>query len=188
MTKLQEITPLGGTDPIINTFEGLVISEVTDRALASLSSRLGKETSLAKVMVSILGESLPDVGKSAGKAGVTAFWMGQDIWMLSAPFGSHENLASIVKLIVGNTGSLAEQTDGWCRFDLAGERCHDVLERLCNANSRSMQAGDVVRTQLEHLGCFVWCTETNGSFAVICPRSSAGSLHHALVTAARSAI
>lgn len=188
MTKLQAITPLGGTTARIDTYDGLVISENPDRALASLSARLGKETALLKTATSFLGEPLPDVGKCATQGDITAFWMGPDLWMLDAPFSSHEDLAALLKQAVGDTGSVAEQTDGWCRFDLLGTRCHDVLERLCNVNSRVMRAGDVTRTQLEHLGCFVMCTRTDSGFVVLGPRSSAKSLHHALETAARSAL
>ena len=47
-----------------------------------------------------------------------------------------------------------------------------------------MAAGDVTRSMIEHLGSLVIRTKTG--FEILCPRSGAGSLHHALVGAAKS--
>jgi len=51
-----------------------------------------------------------------------------------------------------------------------------------------MAQGQVTRTRLEHLGCFLICRTKNSHFSVFGPRSSAGSLHHALTVAATSVI
>ena len=48
-----------------------------------------------------------------------------------------------------------------------------------------MQPGDATRTVIEHLGTYV--IQGTQGMTVLGPRSAAGSLHHALVTAARSA-
>lgn len=48
-----------------------------------------------------------------------------------------------------------------------------------------MEPGDVTRTQIHRLGCFIWRVELGG-FAVFGPNSSADSLHHALTLAEKS--
>ncbi|WP_323765473.1 sarcosine oxidase, gamma subunit [Marinovum sp.] len=181
------VTALGGATAQIDDFDGLRISECPDWALASLAARLGREAELAEAAARFLGAGLPEVGCCGGVAPFGVFWIGPEQWMIEAPHASHEDLAAQVKAAVGSAGSVTEQSDGWVRFDLEGVRCHDVLELCCNADSRAMAVGAVTRTRIEHLGCFLIRRGT-GHFSVLGPRSSAGSLHHALVGAAKSAI
>ncbi|MFD2739431.1 sarcosine oxidase subunit gamma [Sulfitobacter aestuarii] len=188
MHDLKPITPLGGTAPQVDSFDGLQIAECPDWALASIAARRGREAEAAGAAEKFLGSALPDVAASTQEGPFTAFWTGPQQWMVEAPHDSHEDLAAQVKSALGDTASITEQTDGWCRFDLTGRRCHDALERLCNADSRAMAQGQVTRTRLEHLGCFLICREKDSHFSVIGPRSSAGSIHHALTVAAGSAI
>ncbi|MBK0327819.1 sarcosine oxidase, gamma subunit [Rhodobacteraceae bacterium F11138] len=188
MSDLIPLTALGGTSPRVDTFQGLEISECPEWALASIAARSGRATDMASAAQAFLGVALPDVARTAEKAPFSVFWMGPEQWMIEAPHDSHEDLATQIKAALGDTASVTEQTDGWVRFDLTGERCHDVLERLCNADSRSMPPGSATRTQLEHLGCFLIRRPQDSHFSVLGPRSSAGSLHHALETAAKSAI
>ncbi|PCJ04582.1 MAG: sarcosine oxidase, gamma subunit [Rhodobacteraceae bacterium] len=188
MHRLKAITPLGGTSPQIDRFDGLVISENVDRALASVAARQGQDVACSAAVLDQLRLPLPKPGKWSVEAAYMAWWMGPDLWMVDADHTDHELLAVNVKRAVGGTGSVAEQTDGWCRFDVSGVRVLDVLERLCNLNLRAGEAGDAHRAVIEHLGCFVLCLETGRKYAVIGPRSSAGSLHHALLTTAQSVI
>jgi sarcosine oxidase subunit gamma len=172
----------------VDAFTGLLIREVTDRALASLGARQGQEEAMKSAAEGFLGGALPEPA-SWNEAGVfSAWWMGPDLWMVSAPHDTHELMAGELKEAVGEAGSVVEQTDGWCRFDMEGPRCFDVLERLCNANVRAGKRGDATRTSMEHLGVFLLCQTPGQGYSIIGPRSSAGSLHHALVAAAKSVI
>ena len=116
------------------------------------------------------------------RASDSAFWMGPDQWMVEAPLATHEDLSRQIAAQANGAASVTEQTDAWCRFDLKGERLADVFERLCAADLRRFTGGEAVRTTIEHLGCFLIC-RSHGLVSVIGPRSSAESLHHALLTA-----
>lgn len=185
---LTPLTALGGTTARVDSFDGLRISECPDWALASVAARLGQEPAMASAARAFLGMALPDVARTAEPDPFGVFWIGPDQWMIEAPHDTHESLAAQIKAALGDTASVTEQTDGWVRFDLQGERCHDVLERLCNADTRTMAPGSVTRTRLEHLGCLLIRRPQDDHFSVLGPRSSARSIHHALMTAATSAI
>lgn len=184
MLKLKPITPLGADELRVDRFTGLMITEVTDRALVSLTARNDQADATRDKAWTLFGIDLPDVGTSAMGNTHSAFWIGPESWMIDAPYEGNEDLARQVKHAMGDCASVVEQTDGWCRFDLGGVASNAVLERLCNADSTHMAEGAVTRTQIHHLGCFLWCREDG--FAVIGPRSSAASLHHALMQAAQS--
>lgn len=186
MHKLKSITPLGGTAAQVDTFSGLTVTENPDRALASLSARLGHEDACKNTARDLIGYDLPGPGQAVAGQSYNAIWIGPDSWMIDANHASHEMLASELKTALGDTASVVEQTDGWCRFDVTGPAVCDLFERLCNVDIRAMKAGAATRCSIHHIGCYLWCHEAGAEFSVIGPRSSAGSLHHALVEIAQA--
>lgn len=182
MTDLNPITPLGGQVARVDVVGALTITENPECALASLAARKGREDDLTASIGAALGLELPAPGASAASAEHRAWWSGPGQWMIEADFATHELLANEIKQIVGDAGSVTEQTDGWCRFDVAGSDVLALFERLCAVDVQAMAEGAATRTSIHHTGCFL--IRTAEGFNVIGPRSSAGSLHHALVEVA----
>jgi len=181
---LAPITPLGNAQPITEQHGPVTLSEVVDRAYASVAARLNTGPDAMASLAYFLGTPLPDVEQISGTTQL-AFWMGPDQWMIIADFVTHETIAAELAQQAQGNFSVTEQTDAWCRFDLSGAQLADVFERLCPVNVRAKSNGTAVRTTIDHLGCFVLIFDPN-HIAVMGPRSAAGSLHHALVTALRS--
>ncbi|WP_372572074.1 sarcosine oxidase subunit gamma [Ruegeria jejuensis] len=186
MHDLVAITALGGSEPRVDTAGTVTCSEVPGVALASVAARLGQEKKAAKALAKLTGAPAPGIGRFEGTP-VMAFWTGPDQWMTEAPFESHEDLAEQAKAALGDTASVSEQTDAWARFDLSGADVLAVLELLCPLDTRKMAEGEAARASIHHLGCFVLC-RTPELFSIYGPRSSAGSLHHAIVAAMKSAL
>jgi sarcosine oxidase, subunit gamma len=186
--RLKPLLPLGGASPRVDTFAGLTITENADAALASLACRLGRETDFAAATQALFGFAMPGPGRSAQLAPYCVLWTAPGQWFVEAPLGTHEDIARILKDAFRDTASITEQTDAWVRFDVDGPRVADVFERLCALDLRKLQAGEVSRTLIEHLGCLVVCWAPGLRLSVLGPRSAARSLNHAIVTAARSAL
>ena len=178
--RLKPLTPLGQSTPQTDTIGPVIITENATIALASLAIRKGRETDVAKA-AKALNFTLP----GPGHASESALWLAPDQWMIEAPFATHEDIIAYLKPTFSDAASITEQTDAWVRFDLSGPDLHAMFELLCNLDSRAMQPGDATRTVIEHLGCYV--TRRSTGFTILGPRSSAKSLHHALITAAKSA-
>lgn len=183
--RLKPLTPLGKAAPQADTVGPVSIIENTSIALASLSTRRGRENDVTDA-AQALNISLP----SPGHATDTAMWLSSDQWMIEAPFATHEDMVAYLKPAFGDAASITEQTDAWVRFDLVGNGnvgadLHAMFELVCNLDTRSMKPGQATRTVIEHVGCYVSCR--NAGFTILGPRSSAKSLHHALITAAKSA-
>ncbi len=186
--RLKPLLPFGAATPRVDRFDGLTIAENADMALASLAGRRGRADDLDRACRDLFGVTMPGPGRSASGQTFTVIWTGPEQWFVEAPFATHEDIARILKDKLQDAASVTEQTDGWVRFDVTGARACDVFERLCALNVRQMQAGDASRTLIEHLGCLVICRGQSQQFSVLGPRSAARSLHHALTTAAMSAI
>lgn len=185
MHDLKPITALGGTEPRVDIFNHVTITENDGLALASVVARLEKETACETHLISIIGGA-PSIGKSQNSNLISGFGMGPHQWMLSAPSDSHELLADQVKSQFDDTASVTEQSGAWVCFDITGDAIAQVCERLCNVAILKMVSGDTQRTVIHQLSCFVTLVEQDAHLRVLGPRASALTLHHALVTAAHS--
>lgn len=178
--RLKPLSPLGNITPQTDTIGPVTITENVGVGLASLATRKGREADVTKAATS-LNISLPPPGYASD----TALWLAPDQWMIEAPYATHEDIIAYLKPAFKDAASITEQTDAWVRFDLTGPSLHTMFEILCNLDTRAMQPGHGTRTVIEHLGCYV--TRRADGFTILGPRSSAKSLHHALITAAKSA-
>lgn len=183
--RLKPLTPLGHDTPHSVSIGPVTIAEVVDTALASLAARQGEGKAVADI-ADAAGIPLPPPGKAAKGATYAAFWLSPDMWMVEAPFATHEDIVAIIKPHFGEAASVTEQTDAWARFDVMGDDLPAMFERLAAFDLRAHGPGAATRTVIEHLGCYV-VIRAEGHLSVIGPRSSAASLFHALETAARSA-
>lgn len=179
-------TALGGDTPRKDSHGPVTLDEAPDTAMASCAGRRAHLEAAQNRLAGFVGLALPGPGRLVADATFTVFWTGPDQWMITAPHNTHETLAADIKAAVAETASVTEQNDAWCRFDLTGDGLAPVFERLCPINMRASQPGDATRTRIDHLGCFVLIRAPQ-EISVFGPRSSAGSLHHALLTAIRSA-
>ena len=180
---LESLTPLGAAKPETVTIGPWTIAERVDTALASLATRRGREGDVARSAKGA-GIPLPPPGRHE-TASFSAFWLGPGMWMLEAPFASHEDIRAHLLAAFGDAASVTEQTDAWVRFDLAGAGLADVLERLCNVDLTLASNGHATRTVIDHLGCYL-IKHAEDALTLYGPRSSAETLHHALTVAATS--
>ncbi len=185
MHDLMPITALGGTEARIDAFDHVTITENDGLALASVAARMGHEKSCHATLKKLLG-AVPGPGKAVLHDPEAGFWMGPDQWMIGAPRDTHELLADQLTTLFGETASVTEQSGAWVCFDVTGPAMQDLCERLCAVPIRRMEAGDAQRTMIHQLGCFVIRRQDADHIRILGPRASAGSLHHALITAAHS--
>lgn len=186
MHNLIAVTPLGGLSPLQDTVADLTIAEATDVALASVTTRLGQHKAFKSAAKKLFGTVLPQPGHWVQGPDFALIWIGPDQWFAEANFTMHEDIAQIVRAALGGTASVTEQTDGWARFDVAGAKIVDTFERLSVVNTGRMGKDHATCTLISHMTCYVICREPARRISIVCPRSSAGSIHQELIMAARS--
>lgn len=190
MHNLKTITPLGHDAPQEDKIGSFTITEVVDRAMASVTARDGQEKAVAKILADIIGEPAPAAGAWGGSTAKTkssAFWTARGQWMLEAPIKTHEDITAKLAPLFKGKASLTEQHDGWCRFEITGGDCDRLASLICNVDMRNFGKGSATRTSIDHLGCFL-IRSAAGTLTVLGPRSSAASLHHAIIVAMKSSV
>jgi sarcosine oxidase, subunit gamma len=185
VASLQPLTAFGKREPTVVTHGSLTISERTDIALASVAARKGRMVALTTAATAC-GMPLPGPARYQAAAPYSAFWVAPEMWLVEAPFDTHELVADLLKSALGSAASITEQTDAWVAFDLAAPDLMPVFERLCNVNFAALPEGYATRTVIEHLGIYL-IKEASTKARIYGPRSSAESLLHALETAVVSA-
>lgn len=185
MASLHALTALGAREARVIAVGPLTITERFDVALASVAARRGRMADLAKA-AQAAGLPLPGPARHEAGAVYSVFWTAPEMWLVEAPFASHELIAGMLKQALGNAASVTEQTDAWVALDLAAPDLSQLLVRLCNVDFLSVPSGHATRTMVEHLGCYL-IKHGAGSVRLYGPRSSAESLLHALEGTAVSA-
>jgi sarcosine oxidase subunit gamma len=183
---LKPLTALGHDAPLVETIGPWTLTERADVALASLALRRGRA---AEVQALAAGAGVPLPGVEAALQGAVygAFWITPEMWMVEAPIANHEDIRAHLLAVFDEAASITEQTDAWVRFDLSGTGLTRLMERLSNFDLALAPEGAARRTVIEHLGCYV-IKRSEALLTIYGPRSSAESLHHALITAARSVL
>ena len=172
MASLTPTTALGGTTAFDETIGGIRIAEKAAPVMASLAMLKDKASAFTKAAGAHLG-ALPGPGRSQVYNRTGTVWMGPDQFLV-------EGMGAAA------LAAATDQSDAWVRFDVTGDDVVAMLERLSNADSRRMAQGDATRTAIHHMHCVVICRAGGTEFTILGPRSSAASLHHALVAAAAS--
>ena len=180
MTDLIPLTALGATDLRTERFGALTIAENDSYGLASLTLRKGQNAPTP------FGLTLPKAGFAAQSGSTSAIWTGPDQWMIVGAGQGQTDFAAQVHPQAPNC-SVTEQTDGFVCFDIrsdaGGMPIAALISKLVNLPPDTYAEGRATRTALEHMTVFLHRRE-EGHLSILGLRSYAGSLWHALVTAA----
>lgn len=183
---LHALTSLGHAAPRTQDIGPFRITERFDVALASVAVRRGREQDVARAAQTV-GVPLPAPARAAVGSPYGAFWVAPGMWMVEAPFATHEDIVAVLGPPFGDAASITEQTDAWVRFDLTAPALHLLIERLCNVDFPQAPVSFASRTVIEHTGCYL-IRRAQDEVTLYGPRSSARSLLHALEVAAASVI
>lgn len=181
---LKQMTALGHHASTIVEIGPLTIKERFDVASASLTIRHNEEANVEMIAQSI-GINLSAPSRFTFSSIYSNFWIAPSSWMIEASFETHEDLAKRLKQEFGRAASITEQTDGWVRFDILGQRQICFFERLTAFDLASADIGSACRCTIEHVGCFIVVRDFQ-VISIIGPRSSAAFLLHALETTAKA--
>lgn len=180
MTDLIPLTALGATDLRSERLGALTIAEDDSYGLASLTLRKGQNAPTP------FGLTLPQAGFAAQSGSTSAIWTGHDQWMIVGAGQGQTDFAAQVLAQAPNS-SVTEHTDGFVCVDIrsnaGGLPIAALMSKLVNLPPEAYATGRATRTGLDHMTVFLYRREEE-HLSILGLRSYAGSLWHALVTAA----
>ena len=180
MPELKPTTALGGETARAVTHGAVAIEENAGLALASLALRRDGAAP------SPFGLRLPGPGLWEGNGRAAALWTGPGQWLIEGPDRAEGDFAAEVAAACPGC-PVTEQTDGFVVFEVrsaaGAEPVLALMEKLVNLDAARFGPGAATRTGLAHMSVFV-IRRAADRLALMGMRSAAGTLWHALETAA----
>lgn len=179
MAELAPKTALRGNQARVDRIGTLEIRETPDLSIAWVARRHGGDLSGTEAF---LGARLPAPGEVGASAHRWAVTVASAQWLIVGPYDP--DFADALKAAAGSGVSVCDQSDGWAVFEIRGAATDPLLERLCDLDPLALAPGCSAPTAIEHLRCVV--ARRAEGLTILGPRSSAGSLHHAVLIAAQA--
>jgi sarcosine oxidase subunit gamma len=168
---------------------GLVATEREGSSIASLSVRRGQRAALQERVAAHFALLLPEGARRVTAGAVTAAATGPGTWLLIRETGANDWIPTL-KSVVGDTASVADQSDAYAVLRLSGPPLRETLAKLVplDLHPRTFKVGDVAATLAAQIGVLLWRLEDDAdgqpTFELAVPRSMSLSLWHALCAAA----
>jgi sarcosine oxidase subunit gamma len=152
-----------------SAFAGLRVSPAADRpgralvatvrdgmGMASLGVRRGQRAALAQRVAANLGLVLPEGPRRVAAKGMAAAGVGPCTWLITAENAGNVTLA--LQAAVGDSASVADQSDAYAVLRLAGSAVRATLSKLLpiDLHPRAFAVGDVAGTVAAHIGAVLW--------------------------------
>ena len=77
--------------------------------------------------------------------------------------------------------SITDQTGGWLSFKISGKGSIHLFEKLITINLENFNEGNVIRTSISKINCFVFCRKKDETYYIICPVSFSNAMKSRLI-------
>lgn len=164
---------------------GLIATEITGLALASILAFKGKDAEIAALVRDKLGLDLPQTGKRVANDAVSISGVGPRQWLVTIanmPAGRIEGHLSFLN----GLAAVSEQSDARAVLHLTGLRVRSVLAKglMLDLHPRVFQTGDVAQTPVGGIGVQIAQIDDAPTYEISFARSFAGSFVHWLAESA----
>lgn len=155
-----------------------VIAEERSPGLATVMVRHGAEKRLATAARKTYGIDLPAGPKRVAAKGISFIGTGPGRWLAVMEDGAPKPAALAAAL--GDTASVADQSDGFAVLRLSGPRVRDALAKglPVDLHQSVFKPGDAAATSAMHIGLTIWQIDDAPTYDIAMFRSFAGSFWH----------
>ncbi len=183
-----KLEPVDALDGKAYEYSGFRFHEVTGYTLWSLAVSAEKMPDASSALQQHIGLSWSDIGHVTDGNEAQCLGLQREQVFLRIATRDTERTSALRQSLIHDMGSamtITDQSDSWVTLELSGERCLDVLERICpiDLHPQVFVDGAVARTVMEHLGVIL--IRHDNRFLLLGARSSADSFVHALTVSAK---
>ena len=165
---------------------GVIVSEVREAGLATVTARKGRRAALVDAARAAFGVELPSLPRCVEGRDMAFIWSGPDQWLAyrhPAPAGGME--AALAESFAG-LASIVDQSHGRTLLRVTGPRVRDALAKgiAIDLHPREFESGHAAVTAVAHIGVHLWQTDDRPTYEFAVPRGFALSFWHWLETSA----
>ena len=151
---------------------GVIISEQSGMALASVMARQGKTAELAARVKQRFATDLPTTPRRVADGPVHFIWAGPAKWLAAAPDQPPATFESRLREDLMGVASVTSQSDGRSIVRVSGAKARQALAKgvPLDLDARAFAPGDTALTVVAHINVHLWQSDPAPvyDFAVFC--------------------
>lgn len=146
------------------------------RNIFSLNENKDETNKFNRIFKKFFGFSVPEIAKFKLNDNSIALWSRTKSYIILTDL----NLDDLTSTFDG-LASITDQTGGWLTFKISGKGSIHLFEKLVTINLENFNEGNVIRTSISKINCFVLCKEKAQTYYIICPVSFSNSMRSRLI-------
>lgn len=178
-----------GLPAAVGSGGGVIATERDGLGIARIAARKGQTAAVAELVRAQFGVELPTAPRRASRGAVGVARIGPEAWLATHDSAGNA-FAESLRSLLGDSASVADQSDAHVILRLTGPKVRDTLAKLIpiDTHPRSFQVGDIAQTVCGYINVTLWRLEDTGqsdpAFELWAGRSLAINLHQAISHAA----
>ena len=146
------------------------------RNIFSLNENKDKTNKFNRIFKKFFGFTVPEIAKFKLNDNSIALWSRTKSYIILTDF----NLDDLTSTFDG-LASITDQTGGWLSFKISGKGSIYLFEKLITINLENFNEGNVIRTSISKINCFVFCRKKDETYYIICPVSFSNAMKSRLI-------
>jgi heterotetrameric sarcosine oxidase gamma subunit len=146
------------------------------RNIFSLNENKDETNKFNRIFKKFFGFSVPEITKFKLNDNSIVLWSRTKSYIILSDFNLDDLTSTFDDL-----ASITDQTGGWLTFKISGKGSIHLFEKLVTINLENFNEGNVIRTSISKINCFVLCKEKAQTYYIICPVSFSNSMRSRLI-------
>lgn len=165
---------------------GVIVSEVREAGLATVTARKGRRAALAGAARAVFGLELPAAPRRVEGRDVAFIWAGPDQWLAWKHLAPAEGMEAMLVQPFAGLAAIVDQSHGRTVLRVTGTRVRDALAKglAIDLDSRVFKTGHAAVTAVSHISVHLWQIDDRPTYEFAVPRGLAQSFWHWLEASA----
>jgi len=146
------------------------------RNIFSLNENKDETNKFNRIFKKFFGFSVPEIAKFKLNDNSIVLWSRTKSYIIL----TDSNLDDLTSTFDG-LASITDQTGGWLSFKISGKGSIYLFEKLITINLENFNEGNVIRTSISKINCFVFCRKKDETYYIICPVSFSNAMRLRLI-------
>ena len=151
---------------VLTDNENLKLTLDSSRNIFSLNENEDETNKFNRIFKKFFGFSVPEIAKFKLNDNSIALWSRTRSYIILTDL----NLDDLTSTFHG-LASITDQTGGWLSFKISGKGSIHLFEKLITINLENFNEGNVIRTSISKINCFLLCKNKYNTYYIICPIS-----------------
>ena len=156
--------------------DNLKLTVDNSRNIFSLNENKGEINKFNPIFKKFFGFTVPEIAKFKLNDNSIALWSRAKSYIILSDFDLDDLTSTFDGL-----ASITDQTGGWLSFKISGKGSIFLFEKLITINLENFNEGNVIRTSISKINCFVFCRKKDETYYIICPVSFSNAMRSRLI-------